>query len=89
MVKQAYASIANCGESEPLPMRTLVVAGGRQDDVKGTRKLGCVLKLGNEESRAVVVDGALHAWNLQWPELFARRIITWIEGRELPAEFKE
>jgi hypothetical protein len=89
MVKQAYASIADYGNGEPLPTRTLAVAGGKQDDVDGTRRLGHVLRIGCEESRAVVVDGAVHAWDLQWPELFARGITAWIELRELPVEFKE
>jgi pimeloyl-ACP methyl ester carboxylesterase len=89
MVKQAYASIADYGNGEPLPMRTLAVAGAKQDDVAGTGRLGHVLRIGCEESRAVVIDGALHAWNLQWPELFARGITAWIEGRELPVEFRE
>lgn len=89
MVKQAYASIAEYGDGEPLPMRTLAVAGGKQDDVEGTRRLGHVLRIGCEDSRAVVVDGAVHAWDLQWPELFARGAQAWIERRELPVEFRE
>jgi pimeloyl-ACP methyl ester carboxylesterase len=89
MVKQAYASIADYGGGEPLPMRTLAVAGGRQDDVEGTRRLGHVLRTGCAESRAAVVHGAVHAWDLQWPELFARGVEAWVEGRELPGEFRE
>ena len=89
VVKQAYASIADYGEGCPLPMRTLVVAGGRLDDVEGTRRLGQVLRGGCDESRAFVMDGAVHAWNLQWPKLFAEGIKAWIERRELPEEFKE
>jgi hypothetical protein len=42
MVKQAYASIADCGNGEPLPTRTLAVTGEWQDDVEGTGKLGHV-----------------------------------------------
>jgi pimeloyl-ACP methyl ester carboxylesterase len=89
MLKQAYDSIVDYGDGVPLPMRTLVVAGERQDDVEGTRRLGQVLRGGCDESRAFVVNGAVHAWNLQWPELFAEGIKAWIERRELPVEFKE
>ena len=88
-VKQAYASIADYGGGEPLPMRTLAVAGAKQDDIAGTRRLGHILRIGCEESRAVVIDGAIHAWDLQWPDLFARGITAWIEGGELPTEFRE
>jgi hypothetical protein len=51
--------------------------------------LGQVLRGGRDESRAFVVNGAVHAWNLRWPELFAEGIRAWIEKRELPKEFKE
>jgi pimeloyl-ACP methyl ester carboxylesterase len=89
MVNQAYASIASCGYGERLQVRTLVVAGGKQDDVEGTRKLGRDLRLGCQESRSVVVNGAVHAWDVQWPELFTSGVEAWVERRELPGEFRE
>lgn len=71
-------------------VRVLCVAGGRQDDVKATRRVGEVWREeGVVDSRAVVVRGAVHAWNLQMPELFAEGIKAWVEGRELPGEFEE
>jgi hypothetical protein len=81
MLKQTCTSIVDYGNGVPLPMRTLAVAGERQDDVEGTRRLGQVLRGGCDESRAFVVNGAVHAWNLQWPELFAEGIEAWIERR--------
>jgi hypothetical protein len=88
-LKQAYASIVDYGDGVPLPMRTLVVAGGRQDDVEGARRLGQVMRGGCDDIRACVMNGAVHAWNLRWPELFAEGIKAWIEKKELPVEFKE
>jgi hypothetical protein len=35
-----------------------------------------------------VVKGAVHAWNLQMPEVFAEGVRAWVEGRELPGEFE-
>jgi hypothetical protein len=44
MLKQAYTSIVDYGDGVPLLMRTLVVAGGRQDDVEGDAKIGASLE---------------------------------------------
>jgi pimeloyl-ACP methyl ester carboxylesterase len=44
---------------------------------------------GNEQSKAYVVDGAVHAWDLQFPELFAKGVRAWVEGGEMPGEFRE
>ncbi|KAK0620690.1 Alpha/Beta hydrolase protein [Immersiella caudata] len=67
-------------------VRTLVVVGERGDDVGSARGLVGGME---EGSRVVVVKGALHAWNLQMPELFAEGIKAWVEGRELPEGFGE
>ena len=56
--------------------------------MEGTRRLGHALRLGCEESRSVVVSGAVHAWDLQWPELFATGVEAWVERRELPVEYE-
>jgi hypothetical protein len=66
----------------------LLWRGGRGDDVEGCRGVGRVLREGNPASRAVVVEEAFHGWDLQFPEVFARGVIAWVEGRELPAEYK-
>jgi hypothetical protein len=48
-------------------------------DAKGTGRLGHVLRDRREESWVIVDKGAIHAWNLQSPKLFARGIEVWIE----------
>lgn len=97
VVRAVYTSILGClgwGEVRAIrEVRTLNVAGGKQDDVQATKKVGQVWKeSGVAEatgSRAVVVRDALHAWDLQMPELFAEGVKAWIEGRELPEKFEE
>jgi len=83
-------------------VRILVVAAGKQDDVEAAREMGRVWReedhlVGAGErggtrtkSKAAVVRGAVHAWNLQFPEVFAEGIKAWVEGREeLPVEYEE
>lgn len=73
-------------------VRILAVSGGKQDDTEATKKLGHKLSsLGSGQgglSRAAVVKTAMHAWNMQLPELFANGIISWIEHSSLPPEFE-
>ena len=46
-------------------VRTLAVAGKKQDEVENTRKMGQVLKEhGSLQSIAGVAKDAIHAWNL-------------------------
>lgn len=73
---------------EKVAVRTLVVAGGRMDDVGATQLQGAALQAGCPESKAVVVKEAFHPWNLQLPELFAQGILAWVAQRELPNEFE-
>ncbi|RVX68662.1 hypothetical protein B0A52_07089 [Exophiala mesophila] len=88
-VRDVYTSILNMTseEIEKISVRTLTVAGGRQDQFDATTKMGQVLKVQNPASKAVVVKDAMHAWNLQFPELFAKGVRAWIEEAPLPAEF--
>jgi pimeloyl-ACP methyl ester carboxylesterase len=73
-------------------VRILAVSGGKQDDTEAIKKLGHKLRsLGNGKgrlSRAAVVKTAVHAWNMQLPELFANGIISWIGSSSLPPEFE-
>ncbi|KAH8878928.1 alpha/beta-hydrolase [Thozetella sp. PMI_491] len=70
-------------------VRVLAIAGGRQDPVEPTRKMGLAWKdSGHPDSRAVVVKAAVHAWDLQLPVLFADGVLAWIEGRPLPEQFE-
>ncbi|KAK5059905.1 hypothetical protein LTR84_009788 [Exophiala bonariae] len=90
-VRQVYASILTMTleEVQKISVRTLSVAGGIQDDVDATRKMGLVLKMKNEKSKAVLVKKAVHAWDLQHPQLFADGIKAWIEEKQLPAEYED
>ncbi|KAK3935349.1 Dihydrolipoyllysine-residue acetyltransferase component of acetoin cleaving system [Diplogelasinospora grovesii] len=95
-VSDVYASILELGwaEIEGInQVRTLNIAGGLQDDVESTRRVGKVWRDNGTTqtlgSRAVVVRDAVHAWDLQMPELFAEGIKAWIEGRELPDGFED
>jgi pimeloyl-ACP methyl ester carboxylesterase len=89
LVQQVFGEIRKVRNDVESAVRTLVVAGGKQDYVGGTKELGRVLKRGNEKSRACVVKGAMHWWSMQKPELFARAVEAWVEGRELPEELQD
>ena len=69
LLKEVLVSIEQL-EAEALKdikVRTLAIAGGKEDDVVGTRLQGALLKQGCPESRSVVVQQAVHPWNLQLP----------------------
>ncbi|KAK4150612.1 Alpha/Beta hydrolase protein [Chaetomidium leptoderma] len=92
LVQEVYGSILGIGWEEIRAVdrvRCLAVAGGKQDQVDMTKRMGEVWKKsGNVESRAVVVKEAVHAWDLQMPELLADGIKSWVEETELPEEFE-
>jgi pimeloyl-ACP methyl ester carboxylesterase len=67
--------------------RTCIVAGAKRDSVQMTESKGRLLVKGNPESTAYKVEGKVHAWNLQDPEVFARGIRAWMEREELPEEY--
>ncbi|KAI1850594.1 hypothetical protein JX265_004304 [Neoarthrinium moseri] len=73
-------------------VRICLVAGGKQDDFEGTRNTGRDYRtLGTgeaQQSRAYIVREAIHAWNLQYPELYAKGIQAWIEKWQMPPEFE-
>jgi pimeloyl-ACP methyl ester carboxylesterase len=82
----SYDDVAKIGATGK---RVLTVAGGRMDDVESTRKMGTLLKKsGSPQSKAVVVKKAVHAWDLQFPELFAQGITAWIGGDALPQDYE-
>ncbi|KAI0836927.1 alpha/beta-hydrolase [Hypoxylon sp. FL0890] len=72
--------------------RIALVAGGKQDNVEEAREMGRLLQMmgsnDGKQSRAFVVKDAIHAWNLQYPHLFARGVRAWIEKTPLPQEFE-
>ncbi|KAM7193685.1 Dihydrolipoyllysine-residue acetyltransferase component of acetoin cleaving system [Naviculisporaceae sp. PSN 640] len=79
-------------------VRMVNVSGGRMDDLRSS---GGIKKIWEEEgvlgaegsttgrNRVVVVKDAVHAWDLQLPELFARGVEAWIKGEALPQEFED
>lgn len=69
-------------------VRVAIVAGAKRDDVEMTREAGKVLGRENEGCKAFVVRGAVHLWDLQFPELFANGVKAWVEGSELPEGFE-
>lgn len=71
-------------------VRTLTIAAGRQDIMKGVGERGQWLRKGDAESQAVVVDGARHAWICQVGEvdLFVRGVKAWVENEPLTFEYE-
>ncbi|KAK0736185.1 Alpha/Beta hydrolase protein [Apiosordaria backusii] len=99
LIRDVYGSIVDEeagftmeGMAQVDQVRCLSVAGEKQDQVEVTRKVGQVWKeKGLTErlgSRVFVVRGAVHAWDLQFPEIFAGGIRSWAEGVDLPSEFE-
>lgn len=72
LMRLGFAILLGFGEGDAVRARTLAVVASKHDDVEGVKKLGRLLRSGNEESRAVVIQGALRSWGLIDPELFAR-----------------
>ncbi|KAI4279409.1 MAG: hypothetical protein L6R38_005048 [Xanthoria sp. 2 TBL-2021] len=78
----------------PAKAKTLVVAGAGSgkwyevnvDNLVYAKEVVEKIKTDTIEVRAVRVD-CNHGWNLQKPELFARAISAWIEGKPLPDDF--
>ena len=69
-------------------VRIAIVAGGKRDSVGDTREAGRVLSSKNPKCKAFVVRDAVHLWDLQLPELFARGVRAWVDGSEMPNEFE-
>jgi pimeloyl-ACP methyl ester carboxylesterase len=77
--------------------RILVCAGEQMDDVPATKRLADIYKKGERlshggteggDSQGFVVKNAIHGWDLQLPELFARAIIAWIRLEPIPSGFE-
>ncbi|KIW99480.1 uncharacterized protein Z518_11219 [Rhinocladiella mackenziei CBS 650.93] len=91
LLAEGYGSMVKFTKADIclITARTLTMAGGLQDDVEATREMGKVLRGKCPESKAAVVKGAVHAWNLQFPELFATAVRTWIGGFDSPEGLEE
>ena len=75
-------------------VRVLAIAGGKQDNVDMTQQMGRAFEISSGRkdkggSKAVVVRNAVHAWDDQLPDLFARGIKAWVAGTDLPSEFED
>lgn len=97
LVNDAYSELAEWQQEAVQRVaaqdKRILVAGGDQgDNLEGTKELALELqRQGCEDGKkscAYVVKGATHAWDLQFPELFADGIKAWIEGRPLPQGFE-
>lgn len=95
LIRDFFTSLLNCStemiaEIGETGRRVLAVAGGQGDDVTATKKMGVTLiDAGSLHSQAAVVKKAVHAWDVQFPELFAAGVKAWIEEKDLPAEFEK
>jgi pimeloyl-ACP methyl ester carboxylesterase len=69
-------------------VRIAIVAGEKGDNVEGTREAGRILGSKTPECKAFVVRGAVHLWDLQFPELFAQGVRAWVDGSEMPKGFE-
>jgi pimeloyl-ACP methyl ester carboxylesterase len=82
-----FATIISLGKTG---IRTMVVAGGKQDDTDSVAKMGHLMREnGCAQSNAAVSKTAMHAWNLQFPERFAQSIAAWIENQAQPDGMEE
>ncbi|KIX99151.1 uncharacterized protein Z520_04727 [Fonsecaea multimorphosa CBS 102226] len=91
LLRQGYAAILSfrVEDIKSIRARTLIVAASALDNVEITRRMGRLLRENNAESKAAVVTGLVHAWNLRFPELFAETIVAWAECRDLPKGLEE
>jgi pimeloyl-ACP methyl ester carboxylesterase len=96
LVKDAYDELAHWGKEAVNDVaakdkRIVAIAGDQGDNIDGTKEMAGVFRSqghdDGKKSTACVVKGAIHGWNLQFPELFADGIKAWVEGKPLPEEF--
>ncbi|KAF4957021.1 hypothetical protein FGADI_3435 [Fusarium gaditjirri] len=96
LAKDAYAGLAkwqheNVKAVAEKDKRILAAAGDQGDDFDGAKEMALTFRKEAREdgkkSTAVLIKGAIHAWNLQFPELFAEGITAWVEDKPLPVYF--
>lgn len=64
------------------------VVGAKFDSVSDCQQAVKVLRSQGADVPLYAIREAIHAWNLQFPLLFAQGIRAFIEGRPMPAEFE-
>ncbi|RGP61089.1 hypothetical protein FLONG3_10644 [Fusarium longipes] len=96
LVKGAYGELARWGQESVNDVaakdkRILAVAGDQGDNIDGTKEMARAFSTqghgDGKRSMACVIKGAIHGWNLQFPELFADGIKAWVEDKPLPEDF--
>lgn len=71
-------------------IRLCFVVGAKFDSVEDCRRAVDVLRShGAVYVPLYAIRDGIHAWNLQYPLVFARGIQAFVEGRPMPVEFKE
>lgn len=88
LAKEGFEALLEMGEGYPLKARSLAIAATKHDDVEGTRKLGQIFRKGNSNSRAVKIEGAVHGWGINEPDLFTETIRAWAENADLPTKLE-
>ncbi|GAB1319661.1 hypothetical protein MFIFM68171_09871 [Madurella fahalii] len=80
-----------------LKVRTLSIAGAKGDDVPMMERTADALRSRRtnqdevwpeDGSGAIVLREATHAWDMQFPELFAQGVSAWVKREKLPNEFE-
>ncbi|PVI03650.1 alpha/beta-hydrolase [Periconia macrospinosa] len=87
----------NLNHVRQLQVRTIFIAGGKEDDVPVTKRAGDALRSRRiktnetwpqDGSGAAVLREGAHGWDMQFPELFAQSVSTWVHEARLPDEFE-
>lgn len=85
------------GHVRQLKVRTLSIAGAKGDDVPMMERTADALRSRRtnqdeawpeDGSGAIVLREATHAWDMQFPELFAQGVSAWVNREKLPNEFE-
>lgn len=80
-----------------LKVRTLSIAGAKGDDVPMIERTADALRSRRtsqdgawpqDGSGAIIIREATHAWDMQFPELFAQGVSAWVRRERLPTEFE-
>ncbi|KAF4454426.1 hypothetical protein F53441_3053 [Fusarium austroafricanum] len=96
LVKDAYEGLAKWQQEAVKDVagrdkRILAAAGDQDDNLEATKAMAQIFitegRSEGKKSTACAIKGGIHAWNLQFPELFAEGIKAWVEDKPLPEEF--
>jgi pimeloyl-ACP methyl ester carboxylesterase len=97
LCRDIIAVLCSTDEIAPVKARTLVVAATKRgvvpsnDSVEDAMMVGRIVMSkggGNAESHVVEMKNMRHPWDMQAPQLFARCVVAWVEGRQLPEDME-